>query len=128
MKLFLFLLITFVALTAIVSGALLVIYPDGSLFHMSTVLLKATPFSNFFIPGLVLCLVVGGSNLVALILNMQSHPLRFGWTIIGGIMLIGWTVVQMLLIGVSHWLQFVYLGVGLMILLLSWQLKGKWAV
>ncbi|QNA45580.1 hypothetical protein [Lacibacter sediminis] len=128
MKLFLFLLTAFVALTAIVCGALLMSYPDGSLFSMSTLLLKGTPFSNFFVPGFILCIVVGGTNLVAVFLNMQTHPQRYNWSIGGAVMLIGWVVVQMLLISVLHWLQFVYLGIGGMMLLLSWQLKGKWAV
>ena len=44
MKLLLFLLTAFVALTAILSGALLVSYPDGSLLNLSVDLLKATPF------------------------------------------------------------------------------------
>lgn len=128
MKLFLFLLTAFVALTAIVSGALLMSYPDGSLFSMSTMLLKGTPISNFLVPGIVLCVAVGGTNLVAVILNLQTHLLRYNWAIAGAIVLIGWVVIQMLLIAVLHWLQFVYLGIGGMMLLLSWQLKGKWAV
>lgn len=128
MKLFLFLLTAFVALTAIVSGALLVSYPDGSIFGMSTGLLKGTPFSNFLVPGIILCVVVGGTNLIAVILNMQTHPMRYNWAIAGAVMLIGWVIVQMLLLAVLHWLQFVYLGIGLMMVLLSWQLKGKWAV
>ena len=128
MKLLLFLLTAFVALTAIVCGALLVSYPDGTVFNMSTALLKGTPFSNYFAPGLILCIVVGGTNLVAVLLNMQTHPLRYNWAIAGAVMLIGWVIIQMLLIAVLHWLQFVYLGIGLMMILLSWQLKGKWAV
>jgi hypothetical protein len=128
MKLFLFILTAFVALTAIVSGGLLASYPEGSVFSMSTGLLKGTPFNNFLVPGIVLCVIVGGTNLIAVILNMQTHPLRYNWSIAGAVVLIGWVVVQMLLIAVLHWLQFVYLGVGIMILLLSWQLKGKWAV
>lgn len=128
MKLFLFLLTAYVALTAIVCGALLMSYPDGSLFSMSTALLNETPFSSFFVPGLILCVVVGGTNLVAVIRNMQTHPMRYNWSIAGAVMLIGWVVVQMLLISELHWLQFVYLSIGGMMLLLSWQLKGKWAV
>ena len=128
MKLTLFLLTAFVALTAIACGALLMSYPNGSLFNMSTILLKNTPFNNFFVPGFILCFVVGGTNLVAGIFNMQTHPQRYNWSIAGAVVLIGWVVVQMLLIAVLHWLQFVYLGIGLMMLLLSWQLKGKWAV
>lgn len=128
MKLLLFLLTAFVALTAIVSGALLISDPDGTLFSMSTSLLKSTPFINFLVPGLILCFVVGGTNLMAVIRNMQTHPLRYNWSIAGAIILMGWVVVQMLLIENLHWLQFLYLGIGLMMLLLSWQLKGKWAV
>lgn len=128
MKLLLFLLTAFVALTAIVSGALLISDPDGTLFSMSTSLLKSTPFINFLVPGLILCFVVGGTNLMAVIRNMQTHPLRYNWSIAGAIILMGWVVVQMLLIAELHWLQFLYLGIGLMMLLLSWQLKGKWAV
>jgi len=127
MKLFLFLLTAFVALTTIVCGALLASYPDGSIFGLSTGLLKGTPFSNFLVPGLLLSIVVGGTNLVAVLLNMQTHPLRYNWAIAGAVMLMGWAIVQMLLIAVLHWLQFVYLGIGLMMVLLSWQLKGKWA-
>lgn len=128
MKLLLFLLTAFVALTAIVSGALLIAYPDGSLFQMSTALLASTPFPDFLIPGVVLCLIVGGVNLIAVIRNMQTHRLRYNWAIAGAVMLIGWVIVQMLLIAELHWLQFVYLAVAGMMLLLSWQLKGRWAV
>lgn len=128
MKLFLFFLTAFVALTSLVSGALLISYPTGSLFGMSPALLKATPFDSFLIPGVVLFVMVGGTNLVAVVRNMQTHPMRYNWTIAGAIMLLLWVVIQMLLIGVMHWLQFVYLGIGLMMLLLCWQLKGKWAV
>jgi hypothetical protein len=128
MKLFLFLLTAFVALTAIVSGGLLVSYPDGSALNMTTILLKTTPFRNFLVPGIILTVLVGGTNLVAVLLNLQTHPLRYNWAIAGAALLIGWVVIQMLLIGSLHWLQFVYLAVGLMIILLGFQLKGKWAV
>jgi hypothetical protein len=128
MKLFLFLLTAFVALTATVSGAFLIAYPDGSTFSMTTRLLLDSPFRDFLVPGLVLCFAVGGTNLIAGILNLRAHPTRYNWAMAGAVMLIGWVVVQMLLIATLHWLQFAYLGIALMILLLSWQLKGKWAV
>jgi hypothetical protein len=128
MKLFLFLLTAFVALTAIVSGALLISYPDGSVFKMSTGLLKGTPFSNFLVPGILLTVLVGGTNFVAVIYNMQRHPLRYNWAIAGAMVTIGWIVIQMLLLYFLHWLHIVYLLIGLMMILLAYQLKGKWAV
>jgi len=37
-------------------------------------------------------------------------------------------LVQLLLIQAAHWLHFIYLGIGLLIILIAYQLKGKWAV
>lgn len=128
MKLLLFLLTVFVALTAIFSGALLVSYPDGSVFKLPVELLKGTPFKNFLVPGIILTVVVGGTNLVAVILNMQTHPLRYDWAIAGAIVVIGWIVIQILLLSMLHWLHIVYLIIGIMMILLAYQLKGKWAV
>jgi hypothetical protein len=72
--------------------------------------------------------VVGGTSLVAVVLNVLAHPMRYNWAVAAGVVLAGWIVVQMLLINTFHWLQFVYLLLALMVLLLSWQLKGKWVV
>ncbi len=128
MKLLLFLLTAFVALTAIVSGALLVSYPDGSQLNMPISLLKATPFKSFLIPGILLTVVIGGVNLVAVILNIQTHPLRYKWAIAGAIITICFAVVQMLLLSLLFWLHIVYLIIAILMILLAWQLKGKWAV
>ncbi len=127
MKLLLFLLTAFVALTAILSGALLVSYPDGSLLNLSVELLKETPFKNFLVPGILLTVVVGGINLVAVILNMQTHPLRYNWAIAGAIVIICWILFQMFF-SLTHWLHVAYLIIGIVMILLAWQLKGKWAV
>ncbi len=128
MRLLLFILLVFVALTSIVSGFLLFIYPNGSYMGLSPALLSGTAFQTFKIPGIVLAVAVGGINLMAVIRNIQAHPQRYNWAIAGSVVLCGWIVVQMILISTLHWLQFVYLFLALMILLLSWQLKGKWVV
>lgn len=128
MKTFLFILISFVALTAIVSGLLLIDKPDGSILHLQLSVLSGTPFTNFLIPGIILASVVGGTNLMAVISNMQSHPRRYTWAMAGGLMTCGWIAVQILLINTFYWLQFVYIVTGLSTILIAYQLKGKWAV
>jgi hypothetical protein len=128
MRLLLFLLLTFIALSAVFSGMFMLCYPDGSFLGLSTALLKDTAFHSFTIPGIILTVVVGGTSLVAVVLNVLAHPMRYNWAIAAGVVLAGWIVVQMLLINTFHWLQFVYLLLALMVLLLSWQLKGKWVV
>ena len=65
MKTFLLILLCFVALTAILSGIQLTLYPDGSIINLPIYILENTPFRNFQIPGLILTGVVGAVNLLA---------------------------------------------------------------
>lgn len=124
MKWTLLILVAIAALTSSITGLLLVNDPDGSVLNLSTTELENTPFKNFFIPGLVLALVVGGVNFSALIYHMQHHPRFPNASIAGGAVLIGWTVAQVLL--VPFFLQYVFLGIGVLIILVAFQLKGKW--
>ncbi len=128
MKTILFILISFIAVTAILSGLLMISNPNGGLMNLPLNLLDGTPFNNFLIPGILLATIVGGVNLLALFYIMQHHVSRYNWAIAGGIMITGWIVVQMILIHAAHWLHFLYLGIGILIILLAYQLKGKWAV
>lgn len=120
-------LLFFIAVTATPSGALLVLKPDGSTFQMSVLLLKDTPFPNFIIPGLVLCILVGGSALVALVAIFLKYKKARLFALLAGIMQSGWIIVQMLLIKVLAGLQFTYLGVGVAVFLLAllWKPKTK---
>jgi len=128
MRTILFILISFIALTAIVSGLLMISYPNGEIMNLSPGLLNGTPFTDFRLPGILLTIVVGGVNLIAVFYNMQRHANRYNWAMAGGFMISGWIVVQMILIQTVHWLHFIYLGAGILIILLAYQLKGKWAV
>jgi hypothetical protein len=48
---------------AVVSGAMLVAAPDGSVMRMPSSLIEKSPFPNFLIPGLILFTFVGVSPL-----------------------------------------------------------------
>ena len=102
--------------------------PDGGILNLPISLLDGTPFKDFLIPGILLTTIVGGVNLLAVFYNMQRHVNRYNWAIAGGILISGWIVVQMILIHAARWLHFLYLGIGILIILLAYQLKGKWAV
>lgn len=128
MKTLLFLLSVFIALTALISGLLMISNPDGSILNLPLNLLSNTPFKDFLVPGMILAGLVGGTNLLAVFFNLQRHANRYNWSIAGGFMISGWIVIQMLLINAVHWLHFIYLGAGILVILISYQLKGKWAV
>ena len=128
MRSLLFILVSFIAVTSTLSGLLMISNPDGGVLNLPLSLLDGTPFNDFLIPGILLTAVVGFVNLLAVFFNLQRHPNRYNWAIAGGMMISGWIITQMILIQTIHWLHFIYLGVGMLIILISYQLKGKWAV
>ncbi len=128
MKTLLLVLVSFIAITATISGLLMIAGPDGAVFNLPTSILRDTPFNNFLVPGIILTTLVGGVNLVAVITNLLSGPTRYNWAMAGGAMICGWIIVQLILLQAALWLHFLYLGTGLLIILIGYQLKGKWAV
>ena len=125
MKLFLFILLSFISVTAILSGLMMIGYADGSALNLSLSLLEGTPFKNYIIPGILLIIFVGIVNLLAVFYNMKRDPKRYTWALAAGIMICGWIITQMILIRSFHWLHIVYLAMGVVVILISFQLKGK---
>lgn len=126
-------LLFFQGISATPSGAMLVIDPSGERMQMPVTWLEGTPFSNYLIPGLLLSIVLGlGAFFVLiclLILPEWSWAQRLNpfkeqhWTWAAsaafGLALMTWITVQVLMIGLSVWLQPFYFAVGLAILLLT---------
>jgi hypothetical protein len=128
MRTILFVLVSFIAVTATLSGLLMMSDPGGSVMSLPPGLLEATPFKNYLIPGILLTAIVGGVNLLAVFYNLQRSPNRYNWAMAGGVLISGWIVVQIILINTFHWLHVIYFIVGLAIVLIAYQLKGKWVV
>jgi hypothetical protein len=127
-KTLLVIMIAFIAITATLSGIMMVARPDGTLLNLPLSLLVKTPFRDFLIPGIVLALFVGGTNIIAVYKTLTRSPARYDWAVTGGIIICGWILIQMILIHIVHWLHVLYLGIGFLTILLAFQLKGKWAV
>lgn len=125
MRVALVVLIFFITLSALPSGILLIMQPDGSSLGLSMNLLEGTPFRDFFIPGLALALIVGGCNLVSLFLVMTSSPNAYKFTLTVGVVLVLWIVAELMLMPYYHWLQGLYLAIGILVVLTSYQLMGR---
>jgi hypothetical protein len=65
------------------------------------------------IPGLLLLVVVGGGNLIAGLLVMRRHRLGAIAAMGAGAALTVWIVTEMVMLRTAHWLQWLYLAVGL---------------
>lgn len=128
MRTVLLVLTSFITLTALPAGMLLMLQPDGSSLELSMSLLTGTPFHDFFIPGLVLALIVGGCSLVSLFLIMTNNSQAYKIALTGGVVLILWIIGELILMPYYHWLQGLYLAIGILIALTSYQLMGKAAI
>ena len=67
--------------------------------------LEGSPFANYFIPGLILFVVVGGSCLTAAIAVLKHHRLARKAAIAAGTIMFIWIMVQVLVIGYVSWMQ-----------------------
>ena len=126
MKTILFILVSFLALSTMLAALLMMSVPDGSLLSLSTDLLKQSVFKDFVLPGLLLMIFVGVINLIALFYNLINHKLKYNLSIAGGVMTLVWIVIQYSIIHQTFWLELLYVIVGLSIIFISLQLKGKY--
>lgn len=128
MRAILLFLLLLVGLTATVSGILLVMYPDGTTLSLSQDLLASTPFHNYAVPGTLLIITVGIPHLIAFLVCFPKKVSRYQWAMGAGFLLMSWIIGRNLLLDNITLLQVIYLVTGIMIVLIAWQLMGKWAV
>ena len=81
--------------------------------------LEGTPFTSFVIPGVILGVIVGGTQGLAAVLVHRWHARRWLAASVAGFGMIIWIVVELAITGYI-WLQAVYfaLGVGEVLLVL----------
>jgi hypothetical protein len=105
-----------VAVTAIAGGAALTLAalnPD-----LATVLsppmeyLEGSPFSSYLLPGMLLAIVVGGTQVAAFLLGVTRSDLSLPGAATAAIALLIWVFVQMVFIPFSF-LQAIYFAVGI---------------
>jgi hypothetical protein len=87
--------------------------------------LEGSPFDDYFIPGLVLFVVVGGSFLAAAIAVLArlrvARTAAFG----AGAIVLGWLAAETAVIGYVSWMQPATTIGGLLVLLFAWLLPRK---
>jgi len=115
----------FVGLGAVVGGMLFVLFPSGRVLKMPLSLLEGSPFSNFFIPGVILFLINGIGQLWAGMLSFKRHPWSGHAGAVFGMGLIIWIFVQVSLIGGGHWLQYIYFFLGVIETVLAFLMRER---
>ena len=81
--------------------------------------LTGSPFRDYFIPGLILFIAVGGSALIASVAVFKKHRLARQAALLCGGVILSWISVQLVIIGYVSWLQPVIAVAGILIILLT---------
>jgi hypothetical protein len=120
------LLLVVVSLNALAAGYSFITDPSGNGLGISTTYLEpSAPFDTYFIPGLVLFCVIGvWGAAVAVMAFTQSRHYPF-LVFAQGCILVGWIVIQLLMVTIFHPLHLVIGLSGLALMILGWLINDK---
>jgi hypothetical protein len=119
-------LLAVIAITGIVAGIDFMIYSDGLLFGLHPVLLEHTPFSTFFVPGLISLLVVGGSGLASLLLLKDKSKYALPVSLFSGFAVVMCTSLASFIFRNIYWAEIIYWLVGANIILQALYMQAKY--
>jgi hypothetical protein len=86
--------------------------------------LEGSPFKDYFIPGLFLFVIVGGSFLSAAIAVFARFPKARIFAVGAAILVLAWLVVQIAFIGYVSWMQPATTIAAIFVLILARYLPG----
>lgn len=81
--------------------------------------LSGTIFQNYFIPGLILCFIVGGTMVFAAYDLFKRANLSPFVSMVAGFGLLIWIYSEVIIIGYESWLQTLYFGLAIITLSLT---------
>lgn len=114
-------LLLFGVLSAL-AGAVLAIVANGA--GVPVAYLANSPFSSYLLPGLILGVIVGGTQLVAAIALLTKRRAGLLLSAIAGFGMMIWIFVELAIIGHYSWLQTVYFTLGVVELICVLALLG----
>jgi hypothetical protein len=86
--------------------------------------LAGSPFSDYFVPSLILFVVVGGSFLVAAIAVFARWRTARLFAVGAALIVLGWLAVQLAIIGYVSWMQPVTAIAAVVIVILAARLRS----
>jgi hypothetical protein len=110
------LLLLFVGVNAVIGGYLLMIDPSGGRLQLPSHWIINSPFEDYFIPGIILFVTNGLLSLAVAIATLFKSIHYPKLLIIQGSVIVGWIVIQMIMLHLIYWLQFIIVGIGLLII------------
>jgi vacuolar-type H+-ATPase subunit I/STV1 len=114
----------FVGIGALYGGGVAVLNPVNPM-GISVDVLQNSPFSSFLIPGIILFLVVGVGNIFAAAVLIKRFKYSLYISHFMGLALVGWIVVQCIMMRTINILHTIYFAIGAVETVLSLNLILK---
>ena len=111
-------LLAFIALNAFGGGY----YGLSGAKGIPTEWLEGSPFRDYFVPSLILFVVVGGLSLFAAIAVFKRFRTARATASTAGIFVLVWLAVETVIIGYVSWMQPTTAAAAVLVLLLTWLL------
>lgn len=106
-------------LGALYGGGSLMYDPTGVHLQLPAAWIELLPFRNYFFPGLVLFVVNGLFSMFVMVLAIIRTP-RYAWYIVAqGIVLMGWILIQMIIVHSIEALHIVMASIGITLAVLG---------
>jgi hypothetical protein len=121
-------LLVFLGIAGCFGGGLLIADPQGGYLGLSTSLLAETLFSDYFVPGLLLFIIIGIGNLTAAVAVLRMVPWFPFLLAADGACVTIWILVQMTFVQAVVPQQFTIATIGIVLLalgILQWQSSGR---
>lgn len=109
----------FIAFMAIPAGISFIVSSDGSGMGMSLEILSESPFTSFLIPGVILLIIIGLGHLFGSLNTFRNEQTSGLSAFLLGVALFIWLGAQVWYIGLIHFLQFVFVAIAFIEILLA---------
>jgi hypothetical protein len=116
------LVITVLNAASAVGGAVAIFLTNG--LGMPLSMLAGSPFTSFLVPGLILLVVVGGTQTLAAVLQIRRRRASLVWMAFAGFTMIIWILVETIVIQGFGLLQALYFASGTVQIILTLALLG----
>ena len=107
--------LVFLSLSAMVGAILMLLLPTGEPLMMPQSLLRYSPFHSYLIPGIILLVANGILSLWVLWLTVQRHSGYGWWVAAQGCVLLGWLMVEVVMLRLVEWPHYLYGVVGVVL-------------
>ena len=102
-----------IGLNALAAGYSFIVEPSGKGLGMTTNYLQYAPFTNFLIPGIILFTTIGVFSILTAIMAIKRKGLFPQFIFIEGCLLLGWIVIQVLMVKDINWMHITCFCIGI---------------